>query len=170
VEEVDGDEDRSLDTEMMGSTRREWLLLAGGEVCGDRRVGCKLNEDSALEDAYQAPCAFGHAVIAPERRRQCFGVKRARRARHHKSIRELGAVAERTVDVRVEMRGASLFGGRPRPVSERRLVTDVLVVEAGQLGDPITLVVLMKADDGSPHAESSVTARCRSGQSRANPS
>jgi hypothetical protein len=30
-------------------------------------------------------------------------------------------------------------------------VTNVLVVSARQLGDPVTFVISMKADDGAPH-------------------
>jgi hypothetical protein len=44
------------------------------------------------------------------------------------------------------------FGGQdPRPVAERWLMPDMLPVAAGQVCHPITLLVLMIADDGLLH-------------------
>jgi len=39
----------------------------------------------------------------------------------------------------------------PRPVCPRRIVAHMLVVPAFELGDPMTLLVLMKADDSLVH-------------------
>jgi hypothetical protein len=39
----------------------------------------------------------------------------------------------------------------PRALAERRLMTDVLIVETGQLCDPVTVLVLMEAIDRSDH-------------------
>lgn len=46
----------------------------------------------------------------------------------------------------------ALRRGDPRPVDPRRVVAHMLVVAAGEFGDPVAGVVLVKADDASLQA------------------
>ena len=50
-----------------------------------------------------------------------------------------------------ETTGASLRREHPWPAHERRVVTNVLPVPAGQVGHPIAMLVLMKPNDGLSH-------------------
>lgn len=47
-------------------------------------------------------------------------------------------------------------GQHPGPTHERRLMAHVLPVPAGQVGDPIALLILMKVDDGLIHRTQNV--------------
>ena len=58
---------------------------------------------------------------------------------------------------------SALAGYHPRPLLERRAVPDVLAVQAGQVGDPVALGVLVKAGDAAPHG----SQFDRAGRSRA---
>jgi hypothetical protein len=44
------------------------------------------------------------------------------------------------------------LGRHPRPIDERRLMPYMLSMPAGEIGDPIALFILMKADDLLLHA------------------
>jgi hypothetical protein len=45
------------------------------------------------------------------------------------------------------MPAATLFTYDPWPTGERRLMADVLAVAAGEVGHPVAVFILMKADD-----------------------
>ena len=60
-------------------------------------------------------------------------------------------VAQHAVQHLAEPCAASFFGEHPWAHLPRRIVADVLVVATGQLGDPVALVVLMKARDRLLH-------------------
>ena len=60
-------------------------------------------------------------------------------------------VAQHTVQDLAEPRAAALFGQHPRADLPRRVVPNMLVVTARQLGDPVVLIVLMKACDRLLH-------------------
>lgn len=61
---------------------------------------------------------------------------------------------------------AALFGQYPWPECPRRLVPDVTAVAAVQVGNPITVFILMKTNDGSFH---SVPLRPKPAHSQARP-
>ena len=77
-------------------------------------------------------------------------------------------VALDAVQALAEHAGPALGRLRPGPVPPRRVVTRVLVVAAGQLGDPVALVVQMEAFDGLFHIVPSSAGRAP-GRSQAGP-
>lgn len=65
---------------------------------------------------------------------------------------------------RLAKRALAAFGSRdPRPVDPRRVVPHVLIVAAGELGDPVPLVVPVIADDLSLH-DGGVRRSCGEGE------
>jgi hypothetical protein len=60
-------------------------------------------------------------------------------------------VAEETVERRADSLLTPLRLEHPRLGEERRPVADVLPMAAGELGDPLALVVLVEADDRPLH-------------------
>lgn len=50
-----------------------------------------------------------------------------------------------------QMLPATLVGHNPRAAEKRRLMSDMLAVSAGQIGDPVPFFILMIADDGLIH-------------------
>lgn len=70
---------------------------------------------------------------------------------HGEAVGELGAVAERTLDCGPDVTGPRPGIGDPSPLLKRRMVADVLVVEAGQFRHPLSGVVGMEGNDGADH-------------------
>ena len=68
-----------------------------------------------------------------------------------KPVRELGAVTQRAVQRGAQPRFSFVGVEDPRSELERRAVTDMLVVPAGQLGYPVVFVVGVKARDCTLH-------------------
>src|SRR5262245_45003471 len=62
-------------------------------------------------------------------------------------VRGAGRVAERAFDLRAETRGSALRGLRPVAALPGRPVPDVLRMSAGELRDPVALLVLMESRD-----------------------
>lgn len=64
---------------------------------------------------------------------------------------EFGPVAERAAQPRRDVGLASIVAEYPWALLERRAMPHVLVVTAGQLGDPVAFCVLVEAGDCSLH-------------------
>ena len=61
-------------------------------------------------------------------------------------------VAADAVQLVAEKAGAARRFEHPRALAKRRVVAHMLSVAAGQLGDPVAVVVLMPAGDGLVHS------------------
>ena len=59
--------------------------------------------------------------------------------------------AELALERRPHAAGAPFFREHPWPAHERRLVANVLPVPAGQVSDPIAVLILVKSDDRLSH-------------------
>ena len=66
----------------------------------------------------------------------------------------LGLIAEDAVQRLAKPRAATLFREYPRAQLPWWIVPHVLVVATGELGDPMTVIVLMKTDDRLLHVVS----------------
>ena len=63
--------------------------------------------------------------------------------------RRAGLDAAHASQRRAEPRRTALGGEHPGPRHQRRLVANVLIMPARELGDPVAVGILMKADDAS---------------------
>jgi len=61
-------------------------------------------------------------------------------------------VAQRALEQLADAASSFLVILDPRRVPERGIMPDVLRVQAGELGDPVALVVAAEADHGALHA------------------
>jgi hypothetical protein len=71
---------------------------------------------------------------------------------HHKSSRVF--IAAPAIQHRAQARSTSLLGRHPLPNRPRRIMPYMLVMSALQLRHPVILFVAMKADDRTPHPDS----------------
>jgi hypothetical protein len=90
-------------------------------------------------------------MVRPVEDHTAFGTNEMREAGGFPAV-----VTERTLARRLQARRSSRSRENPRARLERWTVTDVLIMAAVELGDPVALSILMKATDLSQHA-------CRSG-------
>jgi hypothetical protein len=67
------------------------------------------------------------------------------------AVRGRSLFARFAVEDLAETAGAPLLRDHPWPADERRLMADVLPVPAGQVGDPVAMLILMETDDRLPH-------------------
>jgi hypothetical protein len=67
--------------------------------------------------------------------------------------RELGAIAERAGEWHADPPCPTLLIQHPGSILERGMVTDMLVVTAGELSDPVMALVLVVARDRPVHAD-----------------
>lgn len=86
----------------------------------------------------------------PDRHRRL--VERSGGAGDRQPVRELGALAEGTVERSAGVLATALLGLNPGAIPERWPVADVLVVEAVELGHPVPDVVLVEPVDRPDHA------------------
>ncbi len=78
---------------------------------------------------------------------------------HGSALRKARLVAtEQTLEGRADTIGAARRIDHARPIPERRAVVDVLMMEAGQLGDPIGSVVGVDLNDRADHPAHSPAA------------
>jgi hypothetical protein len=73
------------------------------------------------------------------------------RGASHPPVRRFSAVAFDAVETDPEPAAAAFGGDDPWKARPRRIVADVLVVPALQLGDPVPLAVLVEARDPTFH-------------------
>ena len=76
-----------------------------------------------------------------------------RNSRWERSVRRFSAVTLEAVEPDAEPAAAALGGDDPRAALPGRVVPDVLVVSALQLGHPVPLRVLVKARDPTLHPD-----------------
>jgi hypothetical protein len=126
------------------------LDLPGGEDSLGSVLGQRQG-DLAFVDCQEAPGARADAMSPEESGRKAVLVEWTEPAYRGESLGKLGALAQRTIDRRTEMLCPPGFGQHPRTWPQGRLVADVLIVQTGQFGDPIPLVVSVKTDNGPPH-------------------
>lgn len=69
----------------------------------------------------------------------------------NQALGHLTALAQRAVDRHIEALAPSAAVEHPGAVRERRAVADVLVVETGELRDPVAFVVAVEANDARNH-------------------
>ena len=150
-EEVDGDDRRPVDREVMGDAGRYRLSFAGAQPDLHRRLGVAHEPDGAVDHPQAPPVTVGHEVMPQEAGWDGVLVEGAGGASEVQPGRELGAVAERAVGVAPEALLAAGVGQHPRADLERRTVADVLAVQARELRHPLAGVVLVEAGDAPQH-------------------
>ena len=97
------------------------------------------------------PGPLRNPVSVAQTCREGAGVERSGCPDKLESFGQLSPVAERTVELRADLSRPLGLVHYPWPLLERWLVPDVLVVQARQLGHPVTSLVLVEPDDGSLH-------------------
>lgn len=116
-------------------------------------VGFELEVDRTFEHSQVTPSAFSGAVTSQQACRQCVLVERAGSSQDRETFREVKAVAPGAVDGRTKVGGPPISIEHPSSLLERRPVTDMLVVVAGQLRHPLIVAVTEEADDGPDHRD-----------------
>ena len=97
------------------------------------------------------PGPLRNPVSVAQTGRQGVGVERPGCPGKVESFGQLSPVAERTVELRADLSRPLGLVHYPWPLLERRLMPDVLVVQARQLGHPVASLVLMEPDDRTLH-------------------
>lgn len=108
---------------------------------------------------YPSPRAAGYSVSAEQAPRHGVLVPLGTGANQTKGFGQFRPVAQRAFEWRAKPVRAPLGLQHPRSELERRTMPDVLVVTAGELGDPVAFIVTVITSDGALHTPSVVGAR-----------
>ena len=130
------------------------LGVAASEIDRDRGLSLHGEEDTARQNANQAPRSTGDPMVAPQPRRQARFIERSSSACDDEAGGQLGPIAEWAVQRGGDVRGATLCCLHPRSLRERRAMPDVLRVMAIELSHPVANVVLPKPGDLTLHPAS----------------
>jgi hypothetical protein len=141
------------------NARRDGLALARTECSVYRGIRRHRESNDAVDDAQQRPDAFSDAVVATQSRRKGLVVERPDGPHDVEPCRHFAAVAQRAVHRRADVLSSASIGEHPRTLEERRLMTDMLIVQTGQLSDPITMLVLVEAINRPDHGHTVAPAR-----------
>jgi hypothetical protein len=131
----------------VGHARGDRLTSPLLEQGVEGRVRLQTKPDGPFEHTKKSPRPVSDLMRALQPGGERLVVERPRGSDHAQAGGELGPVAEGTLDVRPDPLPPSVLRQDPRPVDERRTVPDVLLVQAGELGDPVPSLVLVKAGD-----------------------
>jgi hypothetical protein len=89
-------------------------------------------------------------VVASQTRRQRLLVE-LDGPRHLEPVRELASIAQRALEDAADAGRPAVGREHPGSLAERRLVADVLPVQARELGDPVAGIVGVEPVDGALH-------------------
>lgn len=127
-EEVDGDDERALDDEVMSDARRDGLGVTGDESHVQRRLGGHIKPDGSLYDPQTSPCSVGYEMAPAQGGGKCLCVEGPRCSHQGKTGRQLCSIAERAVELGAHLVLPACLSEYPRPILKRRVVTNVLAV------------------------------------------
>ena len=139
----------------MRHLRWDGLGHPGIETEPHRRIEIDVDARTAPHDPEQSPPTRRHGVGSPQPWWQCLGIERTGRPHDPEVAGKLGAIAQRAVQLAADALAPLDIVEHPGPLVKRRPVADVLAVEARQVGDPITIVILAEGDDASTHQHES---------------
>lgn len=153
---------KELNPESSAIQEHDCMLDAGGNRLSrtgfeddiDPWCGGRSKAEPSRRDANAAPRSTCQAVSPPKTRgKGCLG-PHWRGASGAHCARKLGSVAQRAIERHAEAIGPPIGAHHPWPVLKRRTVTNMLIMPAGEFGDPLALVVLVVAADRAFHTPS----------------
>jgi hypothetical protein len=150
---MDAHADRSDRLDAMGLLGGHDAELALRKLLFTRKRRLDHITKSALEHLDAPPNAAFRGVISSQTIRNRLGIVDLRLAIANKVLGQLESRAEHAFDFEAELFFATLFAERPRTVGKRWQVAHVTLVSTAELGDPVLLVVLMKAYDFALHEQ-----------------
>jgi len=128
------------------------LGAAGGDDDIERGSGLGLEANLALLHLEEPPRPCRDAMRTAKCRGHRLGVPRCGRSLRDEAVGQLGAVAQRAVERLTDPAGALHLVLDPGCLPERRIVPDVLAVQARELGHPVALVIETEAGHRAVHA------------------
>jgi hypothetical protein len=149
--ELDLEADRAERVHLMLDVGRDRLGVAGSDLDFERRLARHGETQPPLVHHDPPPGACGEAVRTAEPARHGLLVPLGAEANETETAWGFGPVAQRTAEQSTEPGRPSGVVGHPSSELERRTVTDMLAVAAGELGDPGAFVVSVVAGDRSFH-------------------
>jgi hypothetical protein len=128
-----------------------WNCLSRVGIDDDIELGSGAQREAQPSEMHNelTPRSSGDAVISEESRRDRVLVPFRAGTHQGQTVGEFSSIAERTRELRPEFLIPSLFVHYPFPKLERRTVTYVLAVTAGQLRYPLAVLVTMEASYSS---------------------
>jgi hypothetical protein len=153
-EKVDHETDRAEWSHLVVDLRRNGLGRARPQLDFEGWPGRSDKSQSAVVYNDASPRTRADAVGVQQGRRHGALVPLRAGANQADIFRQLGSVAQRTLQQRPKPLVPSLVLHHPRVRLERRSVTDVLIMTAGKLSHPVALVISPEAGDSTLHEPS----------------
>lgn len=150
-QEVDGNDERAIDDDVVGDRRRDRLFVPNAELDVDRRLGGHDQSDRTLDDPKASPCALGDPMARPKRRRNAVLVEWSRGSDDVQAGGQLSPITEGAVQVRPDSSRPAILRQHPGTIPERGAVTNMLAVETGQVSHPVGVVILIEGVDPAKH-------------------
>lgn len=138
----------------MGHSRGDRLVRIGFEVYRggiSYVLGFELEIRRTVMDHESTPLPGGGAVGVAQGVWNRVLVPWTDSPQNAQAFGELIVVAKGAVEGRTDVTGSPGGVEHPGPLPERRLVPNVLVVEAGQLRDPVTIAIGVEPVNGADH-------------------
>lgn len=150
-EKLDRERDRAERSDVVLDVRRDGLGRARAQYKVQPWLRRRDEQQLSTMHHDPSPSTAGEATGTPQARRDRAIVQLLAGPKQPEAVGQFGTVAQRTVERGPDPRGPTRLVDHPRPPLERGPVTDMLVVAARELRDPLVHLVAVVTDDRAPH-------------------